>query len=313
MPKRTNDFQALVALVQGTLAPSGAKVAESAIVDVAGLEGGREIDVLVEGPFGNYEIKVAVEAKDLGRKMDLVTFESVVGKYTGEGRVRVNHVVVITRRGFAENVVAKAKMLDIELLTLAEAFDTDWTRFGPQKFHFKMAPHLCEVFFSPPIPGTPEEVLAEAHRVCAHGHRHESIRNFAEGLVKQALQSNPTLFEDMCAKALEEKSGQSEARIEANYDDRNWLVCFRGTHYPFKTMTVRLHVIVATANTVCSEVAMTGTDGHQQRLFRVQATTGGKSFEMLIPAGMRPERIAVRIKDAAQKPPEGPASDAGVS
>jgi len=37
MPERTNEFQELVALIQRALAPHGATVSESALVEVSGL------------------------------------------------------------------------------------------------------------------------------------------------------------------------------------------------------------------------------------------------------------------------------------
>jgi hypothetical protein len=100
MPKRTNDFQELVALVQKALAPDGAVVTESALVE-AGCDGEtREIDVLIDTKVGEYRIRIAVEAKDEGRPMDSTRFESIIGKYLVEGGVRVNKVAVITHQGF---------------------------------------------------------------------------------------------------------------------------------------------------------------------------------------------------------------------
>ncbi len=100
MPKRTNEFQELVALVQRALAPEGAIVTESALVEDSSGANMREIDVLVDTTVGEYRIRIAVEAKDEGRPMDSTKFESIAGKYFLEGGVKVNKVVVITHRGF---------------------------------------------------------------------------------------------------------------------------------------------------------------------------------------------------------------------
>ena len=81
MPRRTNDFQELVSLVQKALVPSGAKVTDSPLVDVPGMSEPREIDVLIETAVGPYHMKIAVEAKDNRRKMDSTQFESLIGKY----------------------------------------------------------------------------------------------------------------------------------------------------------------------------------------------------------------------------------------
>jgi hypothetical protein len=87
MPQRTNEFQNLVSLIQKALAPKSAKVTDSAMVEVDGLGTLREVDVLIEGAFGPYTIKIAVEATDRGRKLTLQQFDSLVGKYRGECRV----------------------------------------------------------------------------------------------------------------------------------------------------------------------------------------------------------------------------------
>ena len=109
MPQRTNAFQELVSLVQKALAPAGAVVTDSALLDVAGMSEPREIDVLIETDVGPYRIKIAVEARDHQRKMDSTQFESLIGKYLGEGGVKVNKIVIVTHNGFFEPVVQRAE------------------------------------------------------------------------------------------------------------------------------------------------------------------------------------------------------------
>src|SRR5262249_28609687 len=75
MPQRTNPFQELVALIEHAFAKDGDKVTPSAMVKVHGLETEREVDILRETPNGLYTIKVALEAKDESRTMELTTFE----------------------------------------------------------------------------------------------------------------------------------------------------------------------------------------------------------------------------------------------
>ena len=209
MPPRANDFQKLVTLIQRTFAPQGAKVTESAIVDVPGLEGGREIDVLIEGQFGAYELKVAVEAKDEGRKLDLIRFESIVGKYTGDGRVKVNKVVVVSHRGFYKNVHRRAKQLDVELITLAEATDTDWAKYAPRQMAFNFAPHLCSVSFEPAVDITDKtDLLDRAHVFCTHGKDHGTVRQHAYYVIQShVLPSKPDLISQLCQEATKHERG----------------------------------------------------------------------------------------------------------
>ena len=58
MPQRSNDFQELVSLIQKALAPAGARITDSALVDIPGLGDSREIDVLIETEVGPYNIKL---------------------------------------------------------------------------------------------------------------------------------------------------------------------------------------------------------------------------------------------------------------
>ncbi len=127
MPQRTNDFQDLVALVQRTLADQGALVTESALVG----DDEREIDILIDTMAGPYRIRIAVEAKDEGRPMDSTKFESIIGKYFGEGGIKVNKVVVVTHRGFYKPVIDRAQLLDVDLFTLTQATQIDWGQFRP--------------------------------------------------------------------------------------------------------------------------------------------------------------------------------------
>lgn len=96
MPQRTNEFQELVTLIQRAFAPVGAKVTSSAMVDVPGQSSQREIDVLIESGIGPYTIKIAVEAKDEGRKMDQVKFEQLIAKYFSERSIKVNKLLSLT-------------------------------------------------------------------------------------------------------------------------------------------------------------------------------------------------------------------------
>jgi hypothetical protein len=98
MPKRTNDFQKLVRLVQQSLVPAGARVTESAMVENQGTP--REIDVLVELPAGMYRMKIAVEAKDHKRAVDVGVVEQIAAKYRVGDGILVNQVGIVSRSGF---------------------------------------------------------------------------------------------------------------------------------------------------------------------------------------------------------------------
>lgn len=54
MPRRTNDFQELIALIHLQLAPAGAVVTESAIREDALTHHGREVDITIQHELAGY-------------------------------------------------------------------------------------------------------------------------------------------------------------------------------------------------------------------------------------------------------------------
>jgi hypothetical protein len=152
MPKRSNSFQELVALLETALAPRGAKITESAMI--RGGEGAtpREIDVLIESQSGSYTMKVAVEAKDENRKMSIERFESIIAKYSSRSGIDVNLVVVVSRKGFTKEVMRRAKLEGIRLLTLKAALNANWAHAIPAKLIFSLMPHVARIQFVPAPP-----------------------------------------------------------------------------------------------------------------------------------------------------------------
>lgn len=109
MPKRTNDFQELVSLIERAFSPVGARITESALTVGMDETNLREIDVLIEHGNGDYALRLAVEAKDEGRKMTQDRFEAILGKYRTASGIEADEVVVVSRRGFSQPVKQRAK------------------------------------------------------------------------------------------------------------------------------------------------------------------------------------------------------------
>jgi hypothetical protein len=116
MPKRTNDFQKLVDIIQRLYAPKDATVTTSAMVTP--LSGGtpREIDILVEFKTG---FKIAVEAKDWSRAIDATGVETYIGKYNNNGGIIVNKVIIVAH-SFTSTAKQRANDLGFSLHTINE-------------------------------------------------------------------------------------------------------------------------------------------------------------------------------------------------
>jgi hypothetical protein len=195
MPRRTNEFQQLVTLIQRCLAPEGAIITESALIK-DGKDEDREIDILMDTSAGPYRVRVAVEAKDEGRPMDITKFESILGKYFAKGGVPVDQVVVVTHRGFYGPVVNRAKLYggDVVLLKLSEAKDLDWTQFRPPGpcFHSRIT---LENIVARSHPELPREALCDAKVACSCGRDYGSLHNFARHVFwNSAVRTNPSLL-----------------------------------------------------------------------------------------------------------------------
>jgi hypothetical protein len=122
MPQRSNEFQKLIRALETQLAPAGATVEESALlVDAHGTE--REVDVLIRIPAGERELRIGIECRDEKRRGDLPWLEQVKSKYES---LSVDRCVVVSRRGFSKTALARARLWNIETLSLGRAKTGDW-------------------------------------------------------------------------------------------------------------------------------------------------------------------------------------------
>lgn len=119
MPKRTNDFQKLVDIIQRLYAPKNATVTTSAMLTPSSGGTPREIDILVEFKTDLYPFKVAVEAKDYSRSIDATVVETYGGKYNSNGGIIVDKVIIVAH-SFTETAKKRANELGFSLHTINE-------------------------------------------------------------------------------------------------------------------------------------------------------------------------------------------------
>lgn len=126
MPRRTNDFQELIATIYEQIVPDGGKVTESAMVldkDTGKL---REVDILVEHRHANHDFKLVIECRARSRKDSVAWIEELIGK---KRSLAVDKLVAVSKMGFTKTAMKKAQAHGIDTLTLEEAAETDWRNY----------------------------------------------------------------------------------------------------------------------------------------------------------------------------------------
>lgn len=125
MPPRSNKFQQLIRELYRSLAPTGAKIRESAMLADGQTGILREVDVLVEGDFAGHKMSMAVECRDYTRDQNIMWVDELIGKYRD---LPVDKVVAISTSEFSESAKRKAAAVNIECLTAIDAEHVDWAR-----------------------------------------------------------------------------------------------------------------------------------------------------------------------------------------
>jgi hypothetical protein len=146
MPRRTNDFQALITLVERQLAASGARVVESEMLADRLTGELREVDVCIHATLSGKTVTLALECRDHKRRADQTWIDSLRGKYAN---LPVDKVIAVARGGFATTARAMAEKAGIQTLTLEEATAANWYLIAelPNEAlvvaHFPIAENVC--------------------------------------------------------------------------------------------------------------------------------------------------------------------------
>lgn len=127
MPKRTNEFQSLIAFIETKLASAGVKVTESAELEEYKGSSLREVDILIEAEVNGHPLKIALECRDRRKPQDKEWIDGLIGKYRD---LKISQVVAVSKSGFTKGALDKAAEVGIRTLTLQEAQEADW----PEEF-----------------------------------------------------------------------------------------------------------------------------------------------------------------------------------
>ena len=123
MPKRTNEFQKLVACIYARLVPEGGRISESVMIKERGRGTEREVDLLLTHRAFGTELRIALECRDRRRRDDVAWIDALIGKYKD---LEVDKVIAVSGSGFSRAAREKAAAHRIDALTLREALETDW-------------------------------------------------------------------------------------------------------------------------------------------------------------------------------------------
>lgn len=152
MPKRTNDFQDLIHLLEHQLAPAGARVRASQLMKDAVSGEEREVDIVIEHKSGIHPVRIGIEVIAHKRRASSTWIEGISAKHRD---LPIHKSIAVSKSGFYKPALEKAEALKIDALTLKEACDLDW----PSRLD--AIPHIrVESFLRPYLTGA-TLILAE--------------------------------------------------------------------------------------------------------------------------------------------------------
>ncbi len=126
MPKRTNAFQDLVAIIHSKLGPDWS-VNESVFL-CDGITGeNREVDVVAKTNVGGYDIYLSIECRDHGRPADVTWIESMSKKHEG---LATSKLVLWSRSGFSKSAIIKATALKIDTVSQVTVGKIEWAKLA---------------------------------------------------------------------------------------------------------------------------------------------------------------------------------------
>ena len=122
MPKRTNDFQRIVFLIQKILGGS-AVVQESALLKDRETGSDVEVDIIIRGDVAGTVIVIGVECVDRSRPSDIEWIRSMLKKHED---LPIDKSIFVSRSGFTRQAKAKAKANGAETLKFEDIENHDW-------------------------------------------------------------------------------------------------------------------------------------------------------------------------------------------
>lgn len=104
-------------IVEAMHTASGATVRRNVKLPAVGGSGKREIDVLIEASVSGYPVRIAVECKNLGVKVEPELIDAFVGKLLAVG-IPVQHGIYVAVNGYTQGAIDRAAAAGIRTLVL---------------------------------------------------------------------------------------------------------------------------------------------------------------------------------------------------
>jgi hypothetical protein len=300
MPQRTNDFQRPVKLIHQAMSGSGATITESALISAPGLGELREIDILIETAVPPYKIKVAVEAKDHRRKLNVTDIEAIIGKYRGAGSVPVDKVVVVSRNGCSRQASRKATLAGIELRQLSETKESDWKALLPfsagQQLVLPRLPHIADLEFEPPLPSGSPCPFCEGLIVNKQSGREiDPPMRYVAKVTKNHLLRSPDFVRRV--EAIRRDAGS----LPISFNMEKFALRLRGVDYPLKHLKFRLFWADKSAPLQFHSYDLTGEGQTPTIVKHGVAHFDDHKIEILLPDGLQSKNIAISISATKKK------------
>jgi hypothetical protein len=124
MPRRSNQLQRVVLAIHHQLA-GRASVTESRLLPdrLSGKE--REVDIAIETDVGEYPVVLSIECCDKSRPATVEWVEQMIGKHSS---LPTDKLILVSRSGFTEAALSKARTGGAEALSFQQAESVDWTK-----------------------------------------------------------------------------------------------------------------------------------------------------------------------------------------
>ena len=122
MPKRSNDFQRIVYLIQKILGDS-AVVQESTFLKDRETGSDVEVDILITGEVGGTSVTIGVECVNRSRPSDIEWMRSMLKKHED---LPIDKSIFVSKEGFTSQAIKKARINGADTLTFAEVETHDW-------------------------------------------------------------------------------------------------------------------------------------------------------------------------------------------